>query len=75
MSRLACIKCGKPATKRFSPDMDINGIGSCDACLDDVRMAYASLLMGDDSQGENIGEQIIDSWQKKLTTLEGDSKS
>lgn len=27
---MKCIKCGKPATKRYSPDLDIKGIGMCD---------------------------------------------
>ncbi len=61
---LQCVKCGEPATRRFSPDLDIEGIGSCDNCLDDVRMAYASLIMGGDE--DNIGQQLIEGWQKKL---------
>lgn len=63
---MLCIKCSKPATKRFSPDLDINGIGSCDNCLEAVKMAYAALLMGSDSNGKNIGQQLIEGWQKNL---------
>lgn len=33
-----CIKCGKPATKRFSPDLDIQGIGACDEHADEIEM-------------------------------------
>jgi hypothetical protein len=29
MSKLTCIKCGSEATKRYSPDLDIQGIGMC----------------------------------------------
>ncbi len=34
---MTCIKCGAPATKRFSPDLDINGIGVCDLHELEVR--------------------------------------
>lgn len=27
---MKCIECGKEATKRYSPDLDIKGIGMCD---------------------------------------------
>lgn len=33
-----CIKCNKPATKRFSPDLDIKGIGACDKHADEIEM-------------------------------------
>lgn len=26
---MKCIKCGKPATKKYSPDLDIEGISMC----------------------------------------------
>ena len=26
---MECIKCGAPSTKRYSPDLDIQGIGMC----------------------------------------------
>jgi len=34
---MECIKCGAPATKRFSPDLDINGIGVCDLHETEVK--------------------------------------
>jgi hypothetical protein len=34
---MTCIKCGAAATKRFSPDLDINGIGVCDLHETEVR--------------------------------------
>lgn len=35
---MTCIKCGKPATKNFSPDLDVTGIGVCDQHQKEVRM-------------------------------------
>jgi hypothetical protein len=35
---MQCIKCGKPATKRYSPDLDINGIGMCDEHEEEIKM-------------------------------------
>jgi hypothetical protein len=35
---MTCIKCGKPATKRFSPDLDIQGIGACDEHAEEIRI-------------------------------------
>ena len=35
---MECIKCGKPATKRYSPDLDIKGIGMCDEHKEEIRM-------------------------------------
>ena len=34
-----CIKCGKEATIRISPDLDIEGIHVCKACEMDVKIA------------------------------------
>ena len=33
-----CIKCGKPATKRYSPDLDIKGIGMCDEHEEEIKI-------------------------------------
>jgi len=33
---MKCIKCGKKATKRYSPDLDIKGIGMCDEHKEEV---------------------------------------
>jgi hypothetical protein len=38
MSELTCIKCGVPATKRYSPDLDIKGIGMCDEHEEEVKL-------------------------------------
>lgn len=33
---MSCIKCGKKATKRYSPDLDIEGIGACDEHKEEI---------------------------------------
>ena len=35
---MECIKCGAPATKRYSPDLDINGIGMCDEHEEEIKL-------------------------------------
>lgn len=45
---LKCIICKKKATKRYSPDLDIVGIGSCDKHNRDVFLGYAMLIQGDE---------------------------
>jgi hypothetical protein len=35
---MECIKCGAPATKRYSPDLDIKGIGMCDKHEEEIKM-------------------------------------
>jgi hypothetical protein len=35
---MTCIKCGAPATKNYSPDLDIKGIGMCAEHTDEVMM-------------------------------------
>jgi hypothetical protein len=35
---MKCIKCGAPATKKYSPDLDIKGIGMCDEHQEEIRM-------------------------------------
>lgn len=55
---MKCIVCGLKATKRFSPDLDIQGIGACKKHIEDVRLAYVMLLQGD--------EKMYNSYIKKL---------
>ena len=35
---MECIKCGAKATKRYSPDLDIKGIGMCDKHAEEIRL-------------------------------------
>ena len=45
---MKCIICNKKAVFRFSPDMDIDGVGSCKKHNADVTIAYSVLLSMDD---------------------------
>jgi uncharacterized phage protein (TIGR01671 family) len=40
---MTCVKCGKKAIGRMTPDMDLEGLGFCKAHKLDVVMAYISL--------------------------------
>lgn len=55
-----CEICGKKVAFRFSPDMDIAGIGSCKKHKDDVGIAYLILI----TQGEKEYRFIIDGMKK-----------
>jgi hypothetical protein len=35
---MECIKCGAKATKRYSPDLDIKGIGMCDEHAEEIQI-------------------------------------
>jgi hypothetical protein len=35
---MECVKCGTKATKRYSPDLDIKGIGMCDEHAEEIQM-------------------------------------
>jgi hypothetical protein len=35
---MECVKCGAIATKRYSPDLDIKGIGMCDEHAEEIQM-------------------------------------
>jgi hypothetical protein len=35
---MECVKCGAKATKRYSPDLDIKGIGMCDEHQEEIQM-------------------------------------
>jgi hypothetical protein len=43
MNNLSCVICGKKAKWRYSPDLDIRGIGACSKHREDVGMAYLIL--------------------------------
>lgn len=44
---MKCLICGKKAVHRFSPDLDIEGLGSCNEHVEDVQMAYMMLMQGE----------------------------
>jgi hypothetical protein len=35
---MECIKCGAPATKKYSPDLDVKGIGMCDEHEEEIKL-------------------------------------
>jgi hypothetical protein len=35
---ITCIKCGKPATKVYKPDLDLTGIGMCDLHENEITL-------------------------------------
>jgi hypothetical protein len=35
---MECVKCGTKATKRYSPDLDIKGIGMCDEHAEEIQI-------------------------------------
>ena len=45
MSKLTCIKCGKPADKVYKPDLDLTGIGMCNEHEEEVTMDIMISLM------------------------------
>lgn len=49
--------CHKAAEFRFSPDMDIAGLGACKKHTEQVRVAYAALLFN----GETLCKQLLQS--------------
>ena len=49
MSNLVCIKCGIPSTKKYSPDLDIKGIGMCDEHEEEIKLDL--LITQFDSKG------------------------
>lgn len=42
-----CIKCNKPATQRWSPDIDIKGIAFCNDCKEDVITDILLVQLGE----------------------------
>ena len=48
-----CIKCGKTATKRYSPDLDLNGIGMCDEHEEEIRKDLMIAMFTDWKYFEN----------------------
>jgi hypothetical protein len=62
---MTCIKCGKPATKVYSPDLDIKGVGMCDEHSEEIHMDLMICMM----------ENGWDYFEKKYLKLKKDEKS
>ena len=45
--KIVCHKCGKPATGRYSPDMDIAGLAFCDEHQELMAAAFYCLIKND----------------------------
>lgn len=57
-----CIICNRRAKWRFSPDLDIWGIGSCEKHLEVVRVAYTLLI----SSGKEAFEEYVKHYQEGI---------
>lgn len=47
---MTCVICGKKAKYKFSPDLDIEGIGACKKHLERVKLGYAVLMFGNNEK-------------------------
>jgi hypothetical protein len=56
---MKCVVCGKKAIKRYSPDLDIRGIGACKKHEERVILAYTALISGDEEMYKNLIEVEI----------------
>ena len=57
---MKCEICKEEAIFRFSPDLDINGLGSCEKHKQDMQIAYLILLTG----GEEACKAFLNSLEK-----------
>lgn len=73
-----CFKCGKRAYHRFSPDLDISGLGACKRHLKSVQHAYAMLLGNNELYDELTKgwwgtKDIEDSSRRSINHVTGES--
>ena len=47
---IGCEICGKKTVYRFSPDMDIKGLGACRKHKEDMQVAYLILIQGGEKE-------------------------
>ena len=57
---MKCEICGEEAVYRFSPDLDIDGLGSCEVHKGNVEIAYYILL----NDGLKAFQSFINSLKK-----------
>ena len=55
---MKCSICNKQATGRYSPDLDINGIGFCKEHEESVQIAYYLLI--------NEGEESFNKYLRRI---------
>ena len=58
---MKCEMCTQEATHRFSPDLDIDGLGGCDEHKESVQIAYFILL----NEGMEAFRSVLKSLQEK----------
>jgi len=63
---LICHVCEKEATHRFSPDLDVKGIGACNEHLEVVRMAYMLLMTGEHKEFDRVMKRERNAYKKSL---------
>lgn len=61
-----CEICGDAATYRMSPDLDIQGLGSCELHREIMRQAYLILM----TMGEDEYQALINEFQKSESELQ-----
>ncbi len=55
---MTCAICDKPATQRWSPDLDIHGMGSCEDHREEVRIVYFMLILGPEKEAKKMLKQF-----------------
>jgi hypothetical protein len=69
--RMECVICGEPGKWRYSPDLDIEGISSCDVHKSEVFLAYTALILGDEKTYNSFIKSSRNKYNKnKLITKE-----
>jgi hypothetical protein len=64
MKDLTCVKCGIPTTKKFTPDLDVTGIGMCDDHEEEIKLDL--LVTQFDSKGwEKFEKKYLSNKKKK----------
>ena len=61
---MQCIKCGNMATKSYSPDMDIKGLGTCEIDMQDVFIAYMMIVQ----QTPEMAKDFTKGWEIPILT-------
>ena len=51
---IICHKCGKPATGRYSPDMDIAGLAFCDEHQELMALGFYLLLKNEKKKFDEL---------------------
>jgi hypothetical protein len=64
MKDLTCVKYGIPTTKKFTPDLDVTGIGMCDDHEEEIKLDL--LVTQFDSKGwEKFEKKYLSNKKKK----------